>query len=105
MEAAGRRPAVVEAGGSRLERSTRFSCGSGRAAGSRARAPHLRENTWAGLSRAQQMDKVGWAAFDGPFYASLYRLYVVFYLFLFFYVIIRVYTCICETPRKTPRTA
>ena len=51
------------------------------------------------------MDKVGWAAFDGPFYASLYRLYIVFYLFLFFYVIIRVYTCICETPRKTPRTA
>jgi len=30
------------------------------------------------------MDKVAWAAFDGPFYASLYRLYVVFYLFLFF---------------------
>jgi len=50
------------------------------------------------------MDKVGWAAFDGPFYASLYRLYVVFYLFSLFYVI-RVYTCICETPRKTPRTA
>jgi len=50
------------------------------------------------------MDKVGWAAFDGPFYASLYRLYVVFYLFSLFYVI-RVYTCICEMPRKTPRTA
>ena len=106
VEAAGRRPAVVEAGGSWLEAEHAFlvrerACGWEQS----TRPSPQRDNTWAGLSRAQQMDKVGWAAFDGPFYASLYKLYVVFYLFLFFYVIIRVYTCICETPRKTPRTA
>ena len=47
-----------------------------------------------------KVDKVGWAVFMG---LSMH-LYCCSLLFVFFFCeVIRVYMCICETPRKTPR--
>ena len=49
-----------------------------------------------------KVDKVGWAVFMG---ISMH-LYSCSLLFVFFFCeVIRVYMCICETPRKTPRSA
>ena len=49
-----------------------------------------------------KVDKVGWVVFMG----FSMHLYSCSLLFVFFFCkVIRVYTCICETPRKTPRSA
>ena len=85
----------------RRRRPSGARAAAGAGAGERRRRGGRRRGIrwgWANF----KVDKVGWAVFMG---LSMH-LYSCSLLFVFFFCkVIRVYTCICETPRKTPRSA
>ena len=69
--------------------------GGGVAGGSRRRRGRTAASGWE--ETRDKVDKVGWAVFMG---LSMH-LYSCSLLFVFFFCeVIRVYTCICETPRS-----
>ena len=91
----------VAGSGGRSRGRVRARAAAGAGAGERRRRGGRRRGIrwgWANF----KVDKVGWAVFMG---LSMH-LYSCSLLFVFFFCeVIRVYTCICETPRKTPRSA